>query len=193
MTYRTVSPFYLCSLVNTQCQTTTCWLSASSEFLLQISSTRGKPVKSFPRKSEMWSVWSIRNLGMANRYHSLNMAPKMIKNQPKKIWSFQRCHLTFDSLPICQACESILDTFAPLLQRDHDRWVLWPHISDLGEMVTWCHGQGCRGPIGDDKLIPPLMTGILIMGLYKPLRIWVDEFIPYYMEIMGVDRPWHTW
>ena len=21
---------------------------------------------------------------------------------------------------------------------------------------------------------------------------WVDEFIPYYMEIMGVDRPWHT-
>ena len=22
---------------------------------------------------------------------------------------------------------------------------------------------------------------------------WVDEFIPYYMEIMGVDRPWHTW
>ena len=20
---------------------------------------------------------------------------------------------------------------------------------------------------------------------------WVDEFIPYYMEIMGVDRPWH--
>ena len=22
---------------------------------------------------------------------------------------------------------------------------------------------------------------------------WVDEFIPYYMEIMGVDRPWHKW
>ena len=21
---------------------------------------------------------------------------------------------------------------------------------------------------------------------YKPLRSWVDEFIPYYMEIMGV-------
>ena len=20
---------------------------------------------------------------------------------------------------------------------------------------------------------------------------WVDEFIPYYTEIMGVDRPWH--
>ena len=35
-----------------------------------------------------------------------------------------------------------------------------------------------------DKLIPPLMTGILIMGPYKPLRTWVDEFpIPYYMEI----------
>ena len=40
-----------------------------------------------------------------------------------------------------------------------------------------------------DGLLPPLM-GILIMGPYKPLRTWVDEFIPY-MEIMGVDRPWH--
>ena len=28
------------------------------------------------------------------------------------------------------------------------------------------------------------------MGPYKPLRTWVDEFIPHYMEIMGVDRPW---
>ena len=52
-----------------------------------------------------------------------------------------------------------------------------------------CHGQGCRY-IGD-KLIPPLI-GILIMGPYKPLRTWVDEFIPYYMEIMGVDRPDRT-
>ena len=25
------------------------------------------------------------------------------------------------------------------------------------------------------------------MGPYKPLRTWVDEFIPYYMEIVGVD------
>ena len=30
------------------------------------------------------------------------------------------------------------------------------------------------------------LIGILIMGLSKPLRNWVDEFIPYYMEIMGV-------
>ena len=22
---------------------------------------------------------------------------------------------------------------------------------------------------------------------------WVDEFIPCYMEIMGVDRPWHIY
>ena len=22
---------------------------------------------------------------------------------------------------------------------------------------------------------------------------WVDFPIPYYMEIMGVDRPWHIW
>ena len=35
------------------------------------------------------------------------------------------------------------------------------------------------------KLIPPLI-GNLIMGPYKPLRTWVDEFIPYYMEIS-----WH--
>ena len=35
-----------------------------------------------------------------------------------------------------------------------------------------------------DKLIQPLMTGILIMGPYKPLRTWVVEFpIPYYMEM----------
>ena len=31
-------------------------------------------------------------------------------------------------------------------------------------------------------IIPPLV-GILIMGPYKPLRTWVDEFIPYYMEM----------
>ena len=39
--------------------------------------------------------------------------------------------------------------------------------------------------IGDGR--PPTFNdGILIMGPYKPLRTWVDEFIPYYMEIMGV-------
>ena len=28
------------------------------------------------------------------------------------------------------------------------------------------------------------------MGPYKPLRTWVDEFIPYYMgNVMEVDRP----
>ena len=27
------------------------------------------------------------------------------------------------------------------------------------------------------------------MGPYRSLGTWVDEFIPYYMEIMGVDRP----
>ena len=32
-------------------------------------------------------------------------------------------------------------------------------------------------------IIQPLMTGILIMGPYKPLRTWVDEFIPCYMEM----------
>ena len=35
--------------------------------------------------------------------------------------------------------------------------------------------------------IPPLI-GILNNGYINPYY-WVDEFIPYYMEIMGVDRP----
>ena len=43
--------------------------------------------------------------------------------------------------------------------------------------------------IGDGR--PPTFNdGILISWVYKPLRTWVDEFIPY-MEITGVDRPWH--
>ena len=45
---------------------------------------------------------------------------------------------------------------------------------------------GCRVFFGDGR--PPTFNdGILIMGIYiyKPLRNWVDEFIPYYMEIMG--------
>ena len=46
--------------------------------------------------------------------------------------------------------------------------------------------------IGDER--PPTFNdGILLMGPYKPLRTWLDEFIPYYMEIMGVDRPWHIY
>ena len=48
-----------------------------------------------------------------------------------------------------------------------------------------CHGQGCLVLLGDGR--PPTFNdGILVMGPYKPLRTWVDEFIPYYMEIMGV-------
>ena len=32
------------------------------------------------------------------------------------------------------------------------------------------------------------------MGPYKPLRTWVDEFIPYHMEIMGAElRPDRTY
>ena len=58
-----------------------------------------------------------------------------------------------------------------------------------GEFLHMCHGQA-RRYIGDGK--PPTFNdGILIMGPYKPLRGWVEFPIPYYMEIMGVDRPWH--
>ena len=43
-----------------------------------------------------------------------------------------------------------------------------------------CHGQKSRF-IGDGH--PTFNDGILLMGPYKPLRTWVDEFIPYYMEM----------
>ena len=45
--------------------------------------------------------------------------------------------------------------------------------------------------VGDGK--PPTFNdGILIMGPYKPLRTWVDEFIPY-GNVTGVEtRPWHA-
>ena len=45
--------------------------------------------------------------------------------------------------------------------------------------------------LGDGKN-PTFNDGILIMGPYKPLRNWVEFPIPYYMEIMGVDRPDRT-
>ena len=41
-----------------------------------------------------------------------------------------------------------------------------------------------------DKPIPPLI-GNPYNGYINPYY-WVDEFIPYYMEIMGVDRPDRT-
>ena len=37
--------------------------------------------------------------------------------------------------------------------------------------------------------LPPLMTGILIMGPYKPLRNWVEFPIRYYMENNGSLDP----
>ena len=52
-----------------------------------------------------------------------------------------------------------------------------------------CHGQKSR--FFGDKLIPPLI-GNPYNGYITPYY-WVDEFIPYYMEIMGVDRPDRTY
>ena len=49
-----------------------------------------------------------------------------------------------------------------------------------------CHGHQMSCFVGDGMVIPPLMTESLFHGPYKLLRTWVDEFIPYYMEIMGV-------
>ena len=44
-----------------------------------------------------------------------------------------------------------------------------------------CHGQGCRVFLGMGD-IPPLMTESLFHGYINP-HYWVDEFIPYYMQI----------
>ena len=43
--------------------------------------------------------------------------------------------------------------------------------------------QGRSTPCIEDGRPPTFKREILIMGPYKPLRTWVDEFIPYYMEI----------
>ena len=58
-------------------------------------------------------------------------------------------------------------------------------------MSCWpqmCHGQ--KSHFVGDKLIPPLMTeSLYIMGIFSPLRTWVDDFIDDYMaHVMGVDR-----
>ena len=61
----------------------------------------------------------------------------------------------------------------------------------LQNVTVWnkfhmCHGQARRVFVGDKRDLPPFNDGILIMGPYKPLWNWVDEFIPYYMATMGV-------
>ena len=72
--------------------------------------------------------------------------------------------------------------YEPLLSLNKAK-LLNPYSTLKTPMISICAMVKSRY-IGD-KLIPPLI-GILIMGPYKPLRNWVDEFIPYYMEIMGV-------
>ena len=44
--------------------------------------------------------------------------------------------------------------------------------------------------IGDGH---PTFNRESLQWVYKPLRTWVDFPIPYYMEIMGVDRPDRTY
>ena len=52
--------------------------------------------------------------------------------------------------------------------------------SEPGSFSTpWSLGMG---------KIQPLVGNPYFMGPYKPLRTWVDEFIPY-GNVMGVDRP----
>ena len=51
------------------------------------------------------------------------------------------------------------------------------------------HGQKSRF-FGDGR--PPTFNRNPYNGHTNPYYR-VDEFIPYYMEIMGVDRPWHIW
>ena len=57
---------------------------------------------------------------------------------------------------------------------------------------TACENSNHSLVLGDGKN-PTFNDGNpYFMGIYKPLRHWVDGFIPYYMEIMGVDRPDRT-
>ena len=54
-----------------------------------------------------------------------------------------------------------------------------------------CHGEARRVLLAINS--SHLLTwNPYFMGIFSPLRNWVDEFIPYYMEIMGVDRPDRT-
>ena len=81
-------------------------------------------------------------------------------------------NLPFFSISSCQSGSnfppSIDPPGAPVEVKQAD------HLSQ-GRSTPWSLGMGD---------LQPLMTGILIMGPYKPLRTWVDFPIPYYMEIM---------
>ena len=58
------------------------------------------------------------------------------------------------------------------------------------ELIKICH-QGRRTPWSlGIRLIPPPNDGNPYNGYIKPYY-WVDEFIPYYMEIMGVWKTRH--
>ncbi len=51
------------------------------------------------------------------------------------------------------------------------------------EMKKWCQGRSTPC-IGDGK--PPTFNRESLFHGYINPYYWVDEFIPYYMEIMGV-------
>ena len=57
-------------------------------------------------------------------------------------------------------------------------WVKFQGAFGICAMVKVVAGDG-KPPTFKDR-------NPYFMGPYKPLRTWVDEFIPYYMEIMGV-------
>ena len=77
-------------------------------------------------------------------------------------------------------------------QSDRPRW-----IGKWANHRVSCKSHGSQGRstrcIGDGR--PPTFNdgNPYFMGPYKALRNWVEFPIPYYMEIMGVDRPDRTW
>ena len=77
----------------------------------------------------------------------------------------------------------------------HQLFFLWfvstSSTKNVTFMIHMCHGQSRLSRFWGDGCFPTFNDGILISWVYKTLRTWVDEFIPYYMEIMGVYRPWH--
>ena len=58
-------------------------------------------------------------------------------------------------------------------------------VKNSGAYVPWSRLSRF---FGDGK--PPTFNRNPYNGYINPYY-WVDDFIPYYMEIMGVDRPWH--
>ncbi len=69
-------------------------------------------------------------------------------------------------------------------------YLFWrANVDHRGACYHMCHGQGCRVFLGMGNL-PPLMTGILVMGPYKPLQtLGLMSLSPFFC---GNNGSWST-